>query len=288
MIAYYNNAFLEKKDIRISPDDRGFLFADGLYEVIRSYQGHLLRAKDHITRLNYGATHLKLSKTDFFEFEEIAYELLKQNNLTSTPATVYIQVTRGPAKRTHAFPDPVTDLTLYATAAAFDAASALKKQEQGISVITVPDTRWARCDMKTTGLTANILANQTAVENKASEAVFIRDGVMLEGTHSNFMAVFDDVVVTSPLTNYILGGITRKIVLELCKKENIKVEERPVFEKDILSASEMMIVGTTVEITPIVKMNHAVIRDGKPGPVVRTLQDAFKGFLAHEKRIYNR
>lgn len=282
MIAYYNDAFLEKEDIRISPDDRGFLFADGLYEVIRSYQGHLLRAKDHITRLNYGATHLKLSRTDFSEFEEIAYELLKQNNLTSDPATVYIQVTRGAAKRTHAFPDPATDLTLYAVASAFDAATALKKQEQGISAITVPDTRWARCDMKTTGLTANILANQTAVENKASEAVFIRDGVMLEGTHSNFMAVFDDVLVTSPLTNYILGGITRNIVLELCKKENIKVQERPVFEKDILSASEMMIVGTTVEITPIVKLNHTMFKDGKPGPVVRTLQDAFKGFLLHE------
>ncbi len=275
MIAYFNGAFLEKENIHISPDDRGFLFADGLYEVIRSYQGCLLRAKEHIDRLNYGASHLKLAKTDFSGFVEIAYELLKQNNLTSDSATVYIQVTRGSARRTHAFPDPVTDLTLYAVASKFDAAGALKKQEQGIHAITAADTRWARCDMKTTGLTANILANQMAAENKASEAIFIRDGAMLEGTHSNFMAVFDNVLVTAPLTNYILGGITRKIVLELCRKENVKVQERPIFEKDIQSASEMMIVGTTVEITPIVKLNHTIFRDGIPGPVAKTLQAAF-------------
>ncbi len=281
MIAYFNGEFLKKEDIRISPDDRGFLFADGLYEVIRSYQGHLLRPGDHISRLNYGATHLKLSKTEFPEFEEISLELLKQNNLTSGAATVYIQVTRGVANRTHAFPDPVTGLTLYAAASKFDSESALRKQEQGIHAITVPDIRWARCDMKTTGLTANILANQMAVENTASEAVFVRDGVMLEGTHSNFMAVFDDVLVTSPLTNYILGGITRKIVLELCRKEKITVQERPVFEKEMHMASEMMIVGTTVEITPIVKMNHTMIRDGHPGPVARTLQTAFQREIEH-------
>jgi len=272
MIAYFNGTFLEKEEIHISPDDRGFLFADGLYEVIRSYQGKLFRTQDHIERLNYGAAHLKLNQTDFSMFEDISKELLQRNNLTSDSATIYIQVTRGAARRTHSFPNPISDLTLYAFASVFDAAGALKKQEKGIHAITVPDTRWARCDMKTTALTPNILANQLAVENKASEAIFIRDGVMLEGTHSNFMAVFDDVLVTAPRSNYILGGITRKVVLELCSKEGIRVEERPIFEKDIHLASEMMIVGTTVEITPIVKMNHTVFKNGKPGPVTQALQ----------------
>lgn len=275
MIAYFNGIFLEKEDIRISPDDRGFLFADGLYEVIRSYKGKFLRAKDHIDRLNFGAVHLRLSKTDFSEVEGIAQELIRQNGLTSGSATVYFQVTRGVARRSHAFPDPATGLTLYATASRLDEKKAREKQEQGIHAITVPDIRWARCDMKTTSLTANVLANQAAIENGASEAVFIRDGVMLEGSHSNFMAVFDQKLVTAPLSNYILPGITRKIVLELCKKENIRVEERPIFEKDIHLASEMMIVGTTVEITPIVKLNHAMFRDGVPGPVARRLQAAF-------------
>jgi len=276
MIAYFNGIFMDKDKICISPEDRGFLFADGLYEVIRSYQGNLFKADDHLERLGYGAFHLKLKQTDFSRLKEIALELISRNDLTSHDATIYIQVTRGAARRSHAFPTPLPDLTVYMTASKFDGTNALEAQEQGINVITVPDTRWARCDMKTTGLTANILANQEAVEKQAREAIFIRDGVMLEGTHSNFMAVFDDILVTAPLSNYILGGITRKFVLDLCQREKIRVKPGPIFEKDIHLASEIMIVGTTVEITPVVQMNGEVFSDGKPGPVVRTLQAAFR------------
>jgi len=265
---------MDKDKIHISPDDRGFLFADGLYEVFRSYQGYFLGAKDHITRLNHGAAHLKLKQTNFSQLEEVAHELILLNNLTSQEATVYIQVTRGAANRSHAFPNPLPDLTIYMAASKFDAVKVLNNQKQGIHAITVSDTRWARCDMKTTGLTANVLANQMAVEKGAKEAIFIRDGVMLEGTHSNFMAVFDNKLVTTPLSNYILGGITRKLVLDLCQIAKIEVEERPIFEKDIYMASEMMIVGTTVEITPIVRMDNVVFKDGKPGPVAKILQAA--------------
>jgi D-alanine transaminase len=275
MIAYFNGNFLNHEDIRISPDDRGFLFADGLYEVIRGYNGKLFRAKDHIDRMNSGARHLRLSKTDFSEIEDIALELIRRNRLAAWESTVYIQVTRGAARRTHAFPDPPVGLTFYARASRLDAGPARQKQEQGIHAITVPDIRWARCDMKTTGLTANVLANQTAVENGADEAVFVRDGVMLEGTKSNFMAVLDGVLVTAPLSNYILGGVTRKFVLELCEKEKIRVSEGPVCEKDIHLASELMIVGTISEITPIVRLNHKPVRDGIPGPVTGRLQAAF-------------
>ncbi|MCP4115100.1 MAG: D-alanine aminotransferase Dat [Desulfobacteraceae bacterium] len=281
MIVYFNDEFMEKDKVCISPDDRGFLFADGLYEVIRSYKGYLFQAKEHLDRLSYGATHLKLGRTDFSELEEIARELLSRNGLESENATIYFQVTRGVAKRSHAFPTPAPALTVYAAASKFDPAAADRKRENGISAITIADTRWARCDMKTTALTANILANQAAVENDAQEAIFIRDGVMLEGTHSNFMAVFDDVLVTAPLSNYILGGITRNFILGLCRRENIKVEERPIFEKDIHMASEMMIVGTTTEITPIVRMNHTLFRAGKPGPVARALQAAYQREIDH-------
>lgn len=276
MIAYFNESFIDKKDIRISPDDRGFLFADGLYEVIRTYNGKLFRAKDHIERMSFAARHLRLSKTDFSGIEEIARGLIQKNHLTDGSATVYIQVTRGAAPRTHAFPDPSrTGLTIYATASGFDTETARKKQEQGIHAITVPDIRWARCDMKTTGLTANVLASQTATENGASEALFVRDGVLLEGSHSSFAAVMDQSLVTAPLSNYILPGITRRQILELCRMEDIRVEERPIFEKDIFLASELMILGTTVEVTPIVRLNHALFKNGIPGPVTRRLQAAF-------------
>ncbi|MBI9091667.1 MAG: aminotransferase class IV [Desulfobacterium sp.] len=276
MIVYFNGKFMEKEQVSISPDDRGFLFADGLYEVIRSYNGYLFQAREHLDRLSYGATHLKLGRTDFSELEAIARELISRNRLESEDATIYFQVTRGVAKRSHAFPSPAPAPTIYAAASIFDSTAGDKKRKNGISAITIADTRWARCDMKTTALTPNILANQAAVENDAQEAIFIRDGVMLEGTHSNFMAVFDDVLVTAPLSNYILGGITRNFILDLCRLENIRVEERPIFEKDIHLASEMMIVGTTTEVTPIVKMNHTVFKTGKPGPMAKALQSAYR------------
>jgi len=276
MVVYFNDRFMEKEEVHISPDDRGFLFADSLYEVIRSYKGSFFRAKEHLNRLGYGATHLKMGRTDFSALEEIARELVERNNLESEDAVVYFQVTRGVAKRSHDFPLPAPCPTIYGMVSKFDPGPADKERENGIHVITIADTRWARCDMKTTALTPNILANQAAVEAGAKESIFVRDGVMLEGSHSNFMAVFDNVLVTAPLSNYILGGITRQFVMELCAKENIRLEERPIFEQDIHLATEMMIVGTTTEVTPIVRMNNTVFRGGKPGPVARALQRAFR------------
>jgi D-alanine transaminase len=249
MIVYFNGRFMEKENVSISPDDRGFLFADGLYEVIRSYEGKLFRPGDHIDRLNYGARHLRLSRTDFSEFIGLAHELLLKNDLLSGDATVYFQVTRGSAKRSHAFPINLPELTVYATASRFDASKGRQNMANGIKAITVPDQRWARCDMKTTALTANILANQMAVESDAKEAIFVRDGVMLEGTHSNFMAVMDNVLVTAPISNYILGGITRKAVVEICKKAGIPMVFAPVFENNISLCQEMLVVGTTLEVS---------------------------------------
>lgn len=268
---------MDKEAVFISPDDRGFLFADGLYEVIRSYQGVLFRPKDHIARLSHGARHLKLSRTDFSEFVQIGQVLLEKNGLLSGDATVYFQVTRGEATRSHAFPLNTPEPTVYAFASKFDALNGEKIKAQGINAITVADQRWARCDMKTTALTANVLANQTAVEQNAKEAIFIRDGVLLEGTHSNFMAVMDNVLVTAPLSNYILGGITRKVIVEFCERENIPLEFGPIFEKDVPSVQEMMVVGTTLEITPIVKLNHSPIGDGRPGRITKKLQALLKG-----------
>lgn len=275
MVVYFNDRFMEKEAVCISPDDRGFLFADSLYEVIRSYKGSFFRIKEHLSRLGYGAVHLKLGRTDFSELEEIAGELVVRNRLESEDALVYFQVTRGVAKRSHAFPLPTPFPTIYGTASKFDPDPADKDRENGIHIITIADTRWARCDMKTTALTPNILANQAAVETGAREAIFVRDGVMLEGSHSNFAAVFDNVLVTAPLSNYILGGITRQFVIELCARENIRVEERPIFEQDIHLATEMMILGTTTEVTPIVRMNNTILKGGKPGPVARALQLAY-------------
>lgn len=273
MIAYFNSHYLPKDEVRISPDDRGFLFADGLYEVIRSYRGRLFRAADHIARLNYGAGHLRLPTVDFSFLIEVAEELLQRNGLGSANATVYFQVTRGAAKRAHAFPAVDTPLTIYGSASPFDEAAMEKKMAQGVAAITLADQRWARCDMKTVGLTANVLANQAAHQAGAQEAILVRDGVLIEGTHSNFMAVLDGTLVTAPASNYILGGITRKAVLELCTENRVNCELRPIFASDFHRAEEAMIVGTTVEVTPVCTVDGKAVGNGSPGPVTRRLQE---------------
>ena len=275
---------MEKDEIRISPDDRGFLFSDSLYEVIRYYPGLLFRPKAHIRRLNHGADHLKLACRDFSHLIPVARDLIRKNHLADQDALVYIQVTRGTAPRNHPFPDPVPEPTIYMNVSSFDPAVKDRQRKTGIHAITVPDIRWARCDMKTTGLTANVLACQQAAENKAEEAVFVRDGVLMEGTHANFMAVFDNTLITAPLSNYILGGITRETVLDLCRELNIRVSLEPVYESRIHLASELMITGTTTEITPIITLNTRPVGNKTPGPVAKTIQAAFSSKIQQLKK----
>ncbi len=275
MTAYFNGRFMDKDEVRISPDDRGFLFSDSLYEVIRYYPGLLFRPEAHIRRLNHGADHLKFACRDFSHLVPVARDLIRQNHLFDQDALVYIQVTRGPAPRNHAFPDPEPEPTVYMCVSSFDPAGKDRQRKTGINAITVPDIRWVRCDMKTTGLTANVLASQQAAEKKAGEAIFVRDGVLMEGTHSNFMAVLDNTVITAPLSNYILGGITRETVLDLCRDLDIRVFQEPVYENRIHLASELLITGTTTEIIPIVTLNTKPVGKGTPGPVAKAIQAAF-------------
>jgi len=274
MIAYFNGEFLEKDEITISPDDRGFLFADGLYEIIRSYHGKLFRTQDHIERLTYGATHLRMETQDFSYLEQVAQDLLEQNELKGD-ATIYFQVTRGVAPRSHAFPLPTPTPTIFASAALYDPVKTMDSRKNGVPVITVPDTRWARCDMKTTALTANVLANQQATEKGAKEALFVRDGVILEGTHSNFFAVVDDCLLTAPVSNFILHGITRKVILELAAPAGIALKQAPIAKSDLPRISEAFITGTTTEITPVISIDGTPVGTGTPGPITRALQDEF-------------
>jgi D-alanine transaminase len=165
-------------------------------------------------------------------------------------------------------------LTVYATARSFEPKTG--EQEKGISVVFVPDLRWARTDIKSVGLLPNVLAHNQALENGASEAVFVRDGSVTEGTHSNFFAVIGGTVTTRPRTNYILGGITRLAILELCQKLSLPYQERSIPEGQAKAADELFIAGTTVEITPVVKVDGKRVASGRPGPVTRQLQEAFR------------
>jgi D-alanine transaminase len=282
MVGYLNGSYLPKERITISPDDRGFLFADGLYEVIRSYDGTLFQVQAHLDRLIYGARALRFNTVDFLYLIDIAQELIDRNHLSQGDATVYLQVTRGIAPRTHLFPSRETPLTIYATASSFSPSN--PGLADGINVTLIPDQRWVRCDIKTVSLIANVLARQQARDRGAFEAIFVRDGVALEGTHTNFLGVFDGTVVTAPKTNYILGGITRQVALDICKNLSIPFEERPILESELQHAEELMVIGTTTEITPIVTIDNKKVASGTPGPMTRRLQKAFGEFVSSTKK----
>lgn len=276
MIGYLNGSYLAQEEIKISPNDRGFLFGDGVYEVIRAYRGKFFQAAEHLTRLRRSLHELEIADVDTEELRQVAGELLTRNGLEKNDATVYIQVTRGAAPRRHAFPDPSTPPTVYVTVSTFNAPT--KKSENGVQVILVPDIRWARCDIKSIALTPNVLANQRAVECGAEEALFVRDGIITEGSHSNFAAVFHGELQTHPKTNQILAGITREVALELAHDLGIPVKEFPIFEEDIHYADEAMLFSTSNEVMPVVQVGNVPVRDGKPGPLTRQLQRAFSAF----------
>ena len=275
MIAYLNGRYLPKKDIALSPDDRGFLFADGLYEVIRSYDGRLFQMAAHLARLARGAGFLRLNTDVCGDLEAVYRTLLEKNDLTRGDALIYIQVTRGaPGLRAHHFPAEPTPPTVYAMVRAF--APDHDIQQTGVRVVLLPDQRWARCDLKTVGLTANVLAAQQAHENAAAEALLVRDGCVMEGSHSSFLVVEDGWVVAPPLTNYILDSISRQVVESLCAREKIPFAARPIHQERLTAADELMLTGTTKEVTPVTEV-VGLDKSWPAGPVTRKLQTAFRG-----------
>lgn len=270
---YLNGAFVPKAEARISPDDRGFLFGDGVYEVIRAYRGRLFEVKAHLERLARGLAAIRIAGVDATALGPAAEELLRCNRLSGADAAVYLQVTRGVAPRGHGFPNPEVPPTVYAAAGPFRVKA---DPSVGIAVITTPDTRWARCDIKSVALLPNCLANQQAQEAGATEAIFVRDGVALEGSHTSFFAILDGVVRTAPKSNYILPGITRDVVLELCRAHGIPAEASPIFLDELSRAGELFITGTTFEVMPVVRADGRAVGDGKPGPVTRRLYALFR------------
>jgi len=282
MIVYFNGEYVDKERVCISPDDRGFLFADGLYEVVRFYNGNPFRIKDHRSRLERGASALRFNRTRFPELEEIASHLLVKNDLAAKDsAIVYFQVTRGVAPRSHFFPADETPLTIYAYSKEIPAKKAA--QEKGANVITTPDNRWSNCHIKTISLLPNTLAFQTARERGAIEAIFVRDGDVQEGAHTNIFISSGDVVKTPPLSGYLLSGITRTVVLELCETLSIPSVEEPISEADLMRAQEVFIVGTTTEITPVTRIDDLDIGDSRPGPITRRLQKALDKVIRGKK-----
>ena len=272
---YLNGEFLPKDRATISVDDRGFLLSDGIYEVTPAYRGRLFRIEQHMRRLRHGLDALRI-EYDSAGLPEMHADLIAANSLdTEDVAIVYLQITRGAAPRTHHFPPEGTPPTVYAFAQAYH-RPASARWARGYEAVTVPDDRWARVDIKSIGLLPNVLAQQAAAEAGVADALLVKDGVALEGSHNNLFAVFDGVVTTHPATHQILHGVTRAYVIELAKGQGLPVEERPVTLEEIRAADEIFFTGTTTEVRPTVRLDDQPVGSGKVGPVARALYEAFQ------------
>ena len=274
-IVYFDGRFIAKSEVRVSPDDRGFLLGDGIYEVAASYDGKFVALDKHMDRLRRSLREARIDGDVADPLETVFHELLERNGFAeSGKAMVYLQVTRGAAPRTHAFPKMAIRPTVYAFAA--PVPREMSDLVKGTTAITRPDLRWSRCDIKVISLIANCLANQEAKEAGAYEAILIRDGIVLEGTHTSFFIVKDSVVKTAPLSNLILPGVTRDIVIEAASRAGIEVREEPVAEEELATADEMFLTGTTTEVVPILTLDGRQVGDGTPGTLTLRLQDLYR------------
>ena len=272
---YLNGAWCAPEDALINVNDRGFLFADAVYEATPAYRGRFLRLDLHLARLGRGLRALRID-ADLGHIEALHREIIERNGLSGAPWTmVYTQITRGVAPRAHAFPAPPAPPTVYLFARRLERPTA-ERWQAGYVAITHPDLRWARADLKTTLLLPNVLAQQAAVEAGADDVILVRDDEVTEGSHANLFIATDGVVTTPPLGTGLLPGTTRAIVLELCQTLQIEVREAPISTSALLAADEVMLTGTTTEIRPIVRVDGQNIADGRPGPLAGRLQEAFR------------
>ena len=275
MIVYLNGSYLPSERAQLSALDRGFVFGDGVYEVWRVVNGRLFEAERHRERLERGLRELQIGPADGADADglrTIADRLLRDNGLLDGHATFYVQVTRGAAPRTHQFPPTGTRPTIFAYTAGLKSID--QDRRNGARAITRPDVRWLRCDIKTVQLLPNVLAKQAAVEAGAFEAIFIRDGVATEGTHSNLFALLNGELRTHPTNNLILPGVTRDVVLELAREQGIRVREQAVTESELRKCDEIFFTGTTTDVLPIVRVDDFVVGSGDPGPIAATLYEA--------------
>lgn len=266
-IAYLNGQYLKLNEAKVSVLDRGFLFADGVYEVIPVYSGVLFRLKEHIDRLYRSLEGIRMElDLSYDQWQSIIDGLLKHNDADNGDYAVYVQVTRGAAgERNLGFPADIEPTVLLMM---WSVISKPKQQlAQGFSAITVDDIRWSWCYIKSIALLPNQLLNQHAKEVGAFEAIIIKDGEVIEGTSSNVFIVKDGIIKTPPAGMHLLGGITRDVVLEIAETYGLTYKTQAIPEHELYQASEIWITSSTKEIWPVVELNHKPVGEGIAGPM---------------------
>ena len=268
-ILYLNGRFVPESEAAISPLDRGFLFGDAIYEVVRYDRGRAYRLSEHVARMRDGLSAIRLAVSPDF-FGPVGERLLAENELSDKDAFVYVQVSRGAAPRYHAFPPEGTTPTIFAFARKTDPPP----PAEGGKAILLTDERWGRCDIKSVNLLPNVLSAQRARDAGAMDAILVRDGFALEGTKANLFIAAKGVLRTAPNGARILPGVTRTAAIEAARRLGLAVEERAFTVEEMFAASEVFFASTTLWTYPLVSIEGRTIGNGKPGPLVRMLKEA--------------
>ncbi|MGG3466404.1 D-amino-acid transaminase [Neobacillus pocheonensis] len=270
--AILNSQIIERSEARVDVEDRGYQFGDGVYEVIRVYNGRMFTANEHLNRFVKSSASIGITLPYTIEqLTQLLEELKEKNNLQL--GTIYLQITRGVAPRNHPFPTEEIVPTLVAYTK--EVGRPVESLATGVTTILTEDIRWLRCDIKSLNLLANLLAKQKAAEEGCFEAIQHRGQDVTEGSSSNIFIVKNGTVMTHQSDNLILKGITKDVILDLCLKNNIRVQERTFTLDELAQADEVFLASTTAEVMPIIEIDGKKAGDGQPGPVTRKLQELF-------------
>lgn len=276
---FLNGRFIDRTQAKVDIEDRGNVFGDGIYEVIRVYNGQLFALEEHLRRLMKSGENIRLNiPYDVEQIKAIIKQLISENNLDL--GIVYIQVTRGATSRQHPFPGAEVPATFFAYSKPLKRP--INQLENGIKAKTEEDIRWLKCDIKSLNLLGNVLAKQHAVSQGCFEAIFVRDGFVTEGSSSNIYIVKNGVVKTHPANNLILNGVTRLVVLKQCKKMNIAVVESPFTAVELIDADEAFLTSTTSEVIPIVEVDGQKIGKGLVGSITTKLQQFYENEIEEQ------
>lgn len=272
---YLNGQFLPLEQACIPVMDRGFLFGDGVYEVIPVYDREPFRLGEHLARLQDSLDGIRLANPhSAAEWRELVERIVAEAEWDDTG--VYLQVTRGPGPRDHAFPAEVRP-TVFLMPLELRAPPA-GLVENGVAAITAEDTRWARCDLKTTSLVANVLLRQLSADAGCAETLLVRDGWLMEGSSSSVFIVVDGVILAPPKTRHILPGITYDVVLELAVREALPHAVRPIAVDELRGADEIWLTSSTKEILAVTTLDGRPVGNGRPGPIYRHMHALYQGY----------
>ncbi|OGP59042.1 MAG: D-amino-acid transaminase [Deltaproteobacteria bacterium RBG_13_49_15] len=271
-LAYVNGTLSAIESARVPIEDRGYQFGDAVYEFIASYNGTLFCLEEHLDRLERSLRGLDFSPIPRDGIRKAILMLFEKASISR--AGIYIQISRGAAPRNHLFPKSTSPQVVMTIREVEEKPAELRKN--GAAAITVEDFRWGRCDLKTVQLLPNVLAKQKAIDAGAFDAIFISEGIVREATSSNFSIVSGGGIITHPLNQNILPGITRMVIIDLCKELKIPVHERFFNTEELFRADEAFLTGTVTEVLPIVQVDRRRIGEGRVGPVTQRLYEALR------------